>query len=720
MAAARSEEQVIHSHSLDDETDAVMEPPLDEFDMWDHYQAAAVGDARKREAISQLQKSFLDQLHSEMDVNAAAAKALLHLKAKASLEASLESETSLEGAEGSPTASWWDSESSPMEQNRQHVKICDDEERTMERDMDEFDLMAQRSAAFESLPEDRKRAISALQSAFLDALDTEDVNGAAAAALKRLLSNPAGEDADRSGGKPSIFQMLFQEKLNSEEMTAETVSFDAKVEALKAWSLSLQREAQSAEDVTGAVAAAFEQIRQMIRGRRAAALKVEHGLRKISVSFVGPRAAWAKGLCCTLKGIGELGNERVARWPQAAIGNPSLITNVTRRPKDKEWWGCRSWVTLIDLRKRCSFTNLQLTAHVDFQTLPSFLRVLDRTGVLVVRQTMGLSKSAVPCSEALEQCKARGCIEGFSRCKGRRGACAVLASSLRCVGSALCDSQLFKISRRSAATPEDPPHRDVKSCGQPVDVEVEAGKAEDAWDWRSDDAGVESSIPAVRALPQRPKFVDSMRTRQMLIEDRGVLGRSVATPTSISTEASNIVKADMQSESCETDHDCLCIPSDASLLDGVRLLVLHHLAKGVEDPTAMTPGQKQLFERHVSQLAGYAEQLKQTLLISPPYLTGGTAPQEPGRDASTSSCPSEAPRALKLRDSELLEIYRVAQQEAGKEADWRGLPDRGPSDAWRYEWLRELSLASDRRGFHPSRSKTPRAPPEPLESPEAD
>ena len=81
--------------------------------MWDHYQAAAVGDARKRplavssgggtfdcfevpskqsqvqkwrmsgEAISQLQKSFLDQLHSEMDVNAAAAKALLHLKAPA-------------------------------------------------------------------------------------------------------------------------------------------------------------------------------------------------------------------------------------------------------------------------------------------------------------------------------------------------------------------------------------------------------------------------------------------------------------------------------------------------------------------------------------------------------------------------------------------------------------------------------------------------------------
>ncbi|CAE7236472.1 unnamed protein product [Symbiodinium sp. CCMP2592] len=321
---------------------------------------------------------------------------------------------------------------------------------------------------------------------------------------------------------------------------------------------------------------------------------------------------------------------------------------------------------------------------------------------------MGLSKSAAR----------GGCTEGLSRCKGRRGACAVLASSLRCVGSALCDSQLSKTAHRPAATPEDPSERDVKSGRQPVDVEVEAGKAEDAWDWHSDDAGVESSIPAVRALPQRPKIVDSMSTRLAGIEDRGVLGRSVATPTSISTEASNIVKADIRSESCETDHDCLCIPADASLLDGVRLLVLHHLAKGVEDPTAMTPSQKQLFERHVRQLAGYAEQLKQTLLISPPSLIGGVL-HEPGRDAS-SSCPSEPPRPLKLRDSELLEIYRVAQQEAGKEADWRGLPDRGTSDAWRYEWLRELSLASDRKGSHPSRSKTPRAPPEPLQSSEAD
>ena len=41
--------------------------------------------------------------------------------------------------------------------------------RTLEREMDEFDLMAQRSAAFDSLPEDRKRAISSLQSAFLAA-----------------------------------------------------------------------------------------------------------------------------------------------------------------------------------------------------------------------------------------------------------------------------------------------------------------------------------------------------------------------------------------------------------------------------------------------------------------------------------------------------------------------------------------------------------------------
>ena len=82
--------------------------------------------------MSQLQKSFLDQLHSEMDVNAAAAKALLHLKAKASLEESLRSMETSEGVDVSPACSWLDSpESSPMAEVReQHVKICDEDERT--------------------------------------------------------------------------------------------------------------------------------------------------------------------------------------------------------------------------------------------------------------------------------------------------------------------------------------------------------------------------------------------------------------------------------------------------------------------------------------------------------------------------------------------------------------------------------------------------------------
>ena len=41
------------------------------------------------------------------------------------------------------------------------------------------------------------------------------------------------------------------------------------------------------ETLPSSTQAAFEQIREMIRGRRAAALKVENGFRKISVSFVG-------------------------------------------------------------------------------------------------------------------------------------------------------------------------------------------------------------------------------------------------------------------------------------------------------------------------------------------------------------------------------------------------------------------------------------------------
>ncbi|CAJ1437971.1 unnamed protein product [Effrenium voratum] len=196
------------THSLDDGTDAVVEPPFDEFDLWAHQaddtpqdkrpgrtaMDAPVAQRASGALIAKVQKSFLDQLYADCDVNAAAAKALLSL-AKAS-----------EGS--SESASTVDSSPVPDMPGEQYVAIFDeDEPQDLDQELDEFDMLAQRSGRFEFLPEDRKRAISAVQVAFLDALGSEDANGAAAKALKKLLPS-----ASRSQ-QAQLFRALFQEKL---------------------------------------------------------------------------------------------------------------------------------------------------------------------------------------------------------------------------------------------------------------------------------------------------------------------------------------------------------------------------------------------------------------------------------------------------------------------------------------------------------------------------
>ena len=270
---------------------------------------------------------------------------------------------------------------------------------------------------------------------------------------------------------------------------------------------------------------------------------------------------------------------------------------------------------------------------------------------------------------------------------------------MRCTGQAmqaLCEkSQLGQTESEEACPPEpDTANADSLTHVRADDVQmlrVENGKEDEAWDWCSEDASIEPSIPTIQTLPHRPKIT---------------VGRSSSTPTSISTEASNLLRTDMQSESCETDQECLCIPADASLLEGVRLLVWHHLGKSLGE-TALTPKQKQLVERHVLHLTRYAERLKQTILSTMVFDHGqGTDVQESlEQDVSfaASSSTGTEPRQVRLRDSELLEIYRNAQAEAGREADWRGLSDHADhaaaSQGWRYEWLRQLRQSFDRGGL---------------------
>eukprot|EP00438_Fugacium_kawagutii_P006700 Skav219112 [mRNA] locus=scaffold1574:353419:356141:+ [translate_table: standard] len=184
-------------HSLDDEHDEVMEPPLDEFDMWQHQQevsGALPYCPEKRAVISQLQKSFLDQLHSDCDLNAAAAKALLTLK----------------GASPSSSSST-ELPQDPVGPDREFV-IFDDDDRSEEEQLDAFDLLAHRSAAVQQMDEQRQQLVAKMQAKFLDALEDNDVNGAAAVALKKLVGPGASKDP-RSQKARELFQALFQEHL---------------------------------------------------------------------------------------------------------------------------------------------------------------------------------------------------------------------------------------------------------------------------------------------------------------------------------------------------------------------------------------------------------------------------------------------------------------------------------------------------------------------------
>ncbi|CAJ1379662.1 unnamed protein product [Effrenium voratum] len=150
------------------------------------------------------------------------------------------------------------------------------------------------------------------------------------------------------------------------------------------------------------------------------------------------------------------------------------------------------------------------------------------------------------------------------------------------------------------------------------------------------------------------------------------MSNCLATPGSVST-ASGLGSAPGSG---------LRIPAGCSLAEGMRMLLLHHLRRlaGVGDEPS---GQQRELERHLAQLASYSEKLLACLRA---VSTAPSAPPEPAASPAASSARSaasgpgasagaagRAARPVRLRDSELLEIYRCAQQEASREADWRGV-----------------------------------------------
>lgn len=154
----------------------------------------------------------------------------------------------------------------------------------------------------------------------------------------------------------------------------------------------------------------------------------------------------------------------------------------------------------------------------------------------------------------------------------------------------------------------------------------------------------------------------------------------------------------------------LIIAADATLIEGLRALLVHHLKRSVaSNVISLSASQAELLEHHLTRLASYAQKIVHTLAFATRFLSKqaegaadsapsdahpfagqpGGMPQNPSaqrpgeqrgpivQQPPQQQEPRPTRKALKLSDDEILSIYRSAQVEAAIEADWRGI--EGPA-----------------------------------------
>jgi hypothetical protein len=150
----------------------------------------------------------------------------------------------------------------------------------------------------------------------------------------------------------------------------------------------------------------------------------------------------------------------------------------------------------------------------------------------------------------------------------------------------------------------------------------------------------------------------------------------------------------MDEQSTAASESALFIPAEATLQDGLRALLVHHLKRSVGSGNiSLTTGQADLLEHHMARLASYAQTIVHTLAFATRFLMNdqGLAGESQGESESSpryaisneddeQQCSVDQevrlPKrksTLKLKDREIMELFRSAQQEASKEADWRGI-----------------------------------------------
>lgn len=200
--------------------------------------------------------------------------------------------------------------------------------------------------------------------------------------------------------------------------------------------------------------------------------------------------------------------------------------------------------------------------------------------------------------------------------------------------------------------------------------EESSGFADDAWDWHLGDSETDEDT-----FPAKPSKAVGLELPSSTNVSPGASVVGSISPRSVSsTEASSISLSRGKDSQILGPSQPL---AEMALMDGLRSLLLQQLkAQLSTDSVNLTADENELLQEHVERLHTYSQSIVQTLSVL--QLKRGTLPfgleeEVAGEPQPMIQLRSVLPqKALKLNDSEILEIYRTAQLEAGREADWRG------------------------------------------------
>jgi len=216
-------------------------------------------------------------------------------------------------------------------------------------------------------------------------------------------------------------------------------------------------------------------------------------------------------------------------------------------------------------------------------------------------------------------------------------------------------------------------------------------------------------------------FKDTHRT-DLFSDDRRMSSQShsTITPTEDSISMTTV----------DASNSPLIIPYDASLSEGLRLLIMHHLPRCNTKTDSLSANELSLLQCHLPRLAQSAQRIINSLsvgarvgvLSSDPSgsclqsdvrdevdlhskISGNTFPKRKHASFQDCSGVTESRRhpckSLRLTEDEIMKLYTAAQDEAAREIDWRGVQWQGDGTFTGSKCTSSLPLTDDKHRCMP-------------------